>query len=238
VARPGGVQLAIIFGVWTLIGLASGFDAYLSGVYVGRIRSLWQYFYAPLMEQWTWAALTPAVFVRIQERRFDRLLTSVFDVAPEALDAAVPTLLLQPHVENAVVHGVALRVEPGRVEVRAARWDDKLVLQVIDNGAALAEGYHEGIGLSNTRARLRQLYGSEQSFELSNAPGGGVMVRIVLPFRIAPPDSEGESHDEDSDSYRGRRSGGHPKGSAPIRRSSNRALGRRLRTPRDPTHPI
>jgi hypothetical protein len=96
-----------------LIGLASGFDAYLSGVYVGRIRSLWQYFYAPLMEQWIWAALTPAVFVRIQERRFDRLLTSVFDVAPEALDAAVPTLLLQPHVENAVVHGVALRVETG-----------------------------------------------------------------------------------------------------------------------------
>lgn len=371
--RRFGFQLALIFGIWTSIGVVSGCRNYLVGTYTGAAGPFWQQFHGPLMEQWIWAALTPAVFffskrfplsrrrlapallahcgfflltsavhalaagylrvpmyvprgftgsplilrfleefysdiwmywplvciqalvdyykryrqqalqaaqlearltrsqlellraqikphflfntlnsisalmqddpraaedmladlsdlfrasllstcsqeaalhheiallrtyMRIQQRRFDQRLTSVFDIAPDALEAAVPTLLLQPLVENAVLHGIAPRVEPGRVEVRAVRRNDKLELQVKDNGAGLAEGYQEGIGLSNTRARLLQLYGGEQSLEISSTPGQGALVRIILPFRIAPPEPEGEPYSEDSDAYRGRR---------------------------------
>jgi two-component system LytT family sensor kinase len=374
--RRSGIQLALIFGVWTLIGVVSGFTRYVVGTYVGAARPFWQQFRAPLIEQWIWAALTPAVFffskrvplsrrrlaptllahcgfflltslvhaaaasylhvpifvprgfagspivlrfveefysdiwmywplvciqalvdyykrfrqqalqaaqlearlarlqlellraqikphflfntlnsisalmqdqphaaedmladlsemfrasmlstsrqeaalhheidllrsyMRIQQRRFDDRLTPVFDIAPDALEAAIPTLLLQPLVENAVLHGIAPRVEPGRVEIRAVRRNEKLELHVSDNGVGMAERCQEGIGLSNTRERLLHLYGGEQSMEISSKPGQGTLVRIVMPFRIAPPEPEGEPYHEDSDAYRGRRKAG------------------------------
>jgi two-component system LytT family sensor kinase len=126
-------------------------------------------------------------YLEIERVRFqDRLTTSV-EVEPAALDAPVPNLILQPIVENAIRHGVAQTRGPGRVEISAKREHGSLRIRVRDNGPGLAaitrpdEGLREGLGLSNTRARLEQLYGAAHRFELENAPGGGLIVTLEIP---------------------------------------------------------
>ncbi len=94
-----------------------------------------------------------------------------------------PYTVLQPLVENASEHGVARRGGDGRVEVWAQRHGPQLVLDVIDDGPGPAEGERrEGIGLSNTRERLEQLYGSAQSIDLESPPEGGFRVTITIPY--------------------------------------------------------
>jgi sensor histidine kinase YesM len=129
-------------------------------------------------------------YLEIERVRFqDRLTTSV-EVEPAALDSPVPNLILQPIVENALRHGVAQTRGPGRVEISAKRENGSLRIRVWDNGPGLAaitrpdDGLREGLGLSNTRARLEQLYGSAHSFELENAPGGGLLVTLVIPSAV------------------------------------------------------
>jgi len=99
---------------------------------------------------------------------------------------------LQPIVENAIRHGIAPRSSAGRVEIRAERRDGMIELQVIDDGPGLqqcneegAEEFKEGIGLANTRARLRRLYGDEHRIEIKDADGGGLAVKLSIPFRQA-----------------------------------------------------
>ena len=125
-------------------------------------------------------------YTEIEQTRFGERLKIEMNIAPETLDALVPNLVLQPLVENAIKHGIEPHARTGRVEVQAAREGDSLRLQVCDNGAGLRNGnVVEGIGVSNTRARLKQLYAAAQSFELSNAAEGGVMVKIRLPFHTS-----------------------------------------------------
>jgi signal transduction histidine kinase len=126
-------------------------------------------------------------YLEIERVRFqDRLTTSV-DVEPDALDAPVPNLILQPIVENALRHGVAQSSAPGRVEISAKRENGSLRISVRDNGPGLkaitkpTDGFKEGLGLSTTRTRLEQLYGASHRFELSNASGGGLLVTLVIP---------------------------------------------------------
>ena len=85
----------------------------------------------------------------------------------------MPSLILQPIVENAVRHGIEPQSRTGRIELRGAREDGRLVLTVSDNGGGMPAGgpAREGIGLANTRARLAELYGDQQHFELVNRPG-------------------------------------------------------------------
>jgi two-component system LytT family sensor kinase len=143
-------------------------------------------------------------YVRIQQRRFeDRLFWSV-EIPDEIKEALVPSLLLQPLVENSILHGIAPRSGPGRVSLVASGEGSSLHLNVIDDGVGLEEGSSEGVGLSNTRARLKQLYGSEHSLRVCDAPGQGVVVQIVLPLRFGDAGSRGEQH-EHSNGYRGRR---------------------------------
>jgi two-component system, LytTR family, sensor kinase len=130
-------------------------------------------------------------YVEIQRSRFrDRLSVSVV-VPPALLDGQVPTFILQPLVENAIRHGIEPRTAPGQVEVRASRDGEQLVLEVADNGPGLVDpppggsGNGRGIGLTNTRARLLQLYGDRQAITLANRPEGGVMVRLEIPWRVA-----------------------------------------------------
>jgi signal transduction histidine kinase len=125
-------------------------------------------------------------YLDIQQTRFgDRLRAHVM-VAPETLDAMVPVLVLQPLVENAIRHGISDRVAGGRVEVVARRDRDRLRLDVSDDGVGPPpNGVREGTGLTNTRARLAQLYGAAQGLELAGVSGGGTRVRVSLPFRIA-----------------------------------------------------
>ncbi|HEX7314452.1 MAG TPA: histidine kinase [Pyrinomonadaceae bacterium] len=126
-------------------------------------------------------------YLEIERVRFqDRLTTSV-EVEPAALDAPVPNLILQPIVENALRHGIAQTRGPGRVEISAKREHNALRIRVRDNGPGLAaitrpdDGLKEGLGLSNTRARLEQLYGAAHRFELENAPDGGLLVTLEIP---------------------------------------------------------
>ena len=108
-----------------------------------------------------------------------------FDVSDEARRAMVPSLLLQPLLENAIRHGIEPRARPGCIELQAHRQDGNLALLVSDDGAGLEENgrIKEGVGLSNTRARLRELYGTAHRFELLRGQAGGVRVELSIPFR-------------------------------------------------------
>jgi two-component system LytT family sensor kinase len=128
-------------------------------------------------------------YVEIQRARFPDRLHMGFTIQPEALDALVPSFLLQPLVENAIRHGIAQSSAPGSVEIIARRVNGLVELAVRDNGAGFSAKRHlvprEGVGLSNTRARLGHLYGAAHRFELRNVPTGGAEVLIVIPFRPA-----------------------------------------------------
>ncbi|WP_420128852.1 sensor histidine kinase [Longimicrobium sp.] len=137
-------------------------------------------------------------YLDIEQVRFADRMTVRFDLAPDTMAALVPSMVLQPLVENAVKHGIARRRAAGRIEVRARRLDDRLELAVRDDGpgfdVAPAAG-RTGVGLANTQARLEQLYG-RGGFEMyrGNGPGGGALVRIIIPFRLAPPSEEDGSN--------------------------------------------
>ncbi len=128
-------------------------------------------------------------YLEIEQARLGERLTVVMNIDPEALGARVPHLILQPLVENAIRYGIAPRIEPGRVEISASRGADDsfLHLEVWNDGPRLdREGgtrTRKGVGLTNIRARLEQLYEGEHRFELENHPEGGVVVRISLPLR-------------------------------------------------------
>jgi signal transduction histidine kinase len=126
-------------------------------------------------------------YLAIEQIRFGDRLDVKIDAPPEILDAQVPNLILQPLVENAIRHGIEPRAKRGRVELRAQRADGTLTLEVSDNGPGLPsrEPINEGVGLSNTRTRLRTLYGEAHSFELRQSPEGGLLVRLTIPFRTA-----------------------------------------------------
>jgi two-component system, LytTR family, sensor kinase len=133
-------------------------------------------------------------YVDIQRARFgDRLDVRVEVEEAGVGDALVPTLILQPLVENSIRHGLSARVTAGRIRVRAMRRADRLVLEVLDDGTGLAahEGIREGVGLGNTRARLLQLYGPSHTVELRNADGGGTLVRLTMPWQCDAPETAG-----------------------------------------------
>ena len=128
-------------------------------------------------------------YLEIQQARFGERLTVDREIDPVTLDARVPNLLLQPMVENAIQHGIAPHARPGRIVLRARRHDGRLDLEVEDNGGGLPAGESlvEGVGISNTRARLQQLYGADHRFLLDKAPGGGLLVKILIPWNEAAP---------------------------------------------------
>jgi two-component system LytT family sensor kinase len=126
-------------------------------------------------------------YAEIQEARYGDRLRVLFDVEAAVGDALVPRLILQPLVENAIRHGITRRITPGRVEVKAWGGEGRLHLIVRDDGVGLRSDrpMREGVGLSITRARLRQLYGAEQRFALAPAPEGGAVCTLSFPLRLA-----------------------------------------------------
>ncbi len=129
-------------------------------------------------------------YLDIERVRFHDRLRVEFDVDPLALSARVPNLILQPIVENAVKHGIARRLATGRITIRAKRAGETLQLQVCDDGPGLTgcgEGarWKEGVGLGNTRARLRHQYGDAHRLDLRDGPGGGLQVTLEFPYVAA-----------------------------------------------------
>ncbi len=125
-------------------------------------------------------------YLGIMRVRFRDRLDIEVNVDPDALDCAVPDLLLQPLVENALRHGIEPKRGRARLCVRAHRRDGRLELGVEDDGVGLpAGGASDGLGLAITRERLAELYGDAHEFSLGPAPGGGTAVSVVIPARLA-----------------------------------------------------
>jgi signal transduction histidine kinase len=123
-------------------------------------------------------------YVDIQKARFQEQLEVQVDVPAELLAARVPSLLLQPLVENAIKHGVARSDGKGLVAIRVHRQNDHLVLEVRDNGPGLPAKVTRNVGLTNTDERIRQLYG-EGGVTLLSAQPTGTIARVVIPLRQA-----------------------------------------------------
>jgi hypothetical protein len=126
-------------------------------------------------------------YVALQRLRFADRLVVEWRIEDEARSARVPALVLQPLVENAIEHGLA-STQGGRVRVSARRTGGALEIEVTDEGAGFADaaGGRRGVGLANTRERLALLYGGRGVLECGDRPGGGGLVRIVIPWRTAP----------------------------------------------------
>ncbi len=125
-------------------------------------------------------------YLDIEVVRFGPQLTVEKDIAPETLDIPVPSMLLQPVIENSIKHGLAPKVGGGRVLIRTSLDGPHLVIEIDDNGLGMSPerlqaAMAEGIGLSNVQERLRVIYASQASVHLSSAPGRGTRVRIDMP---------------------------------------------------------
>ena len=129
-------------------------------------------------------------YLELEQIRLGDRLAVEFDVAPDTLEACVPNLLLQPLLENAIKHAIAPFSRRGRICVCSRRDNETLRLRITDNGPGLTtstEGSgRTGIGLSNTRARLNELYGNSHRIELKNGEHEGLVIEIAIPFHVAP----------------------------------------------------
>lgn len=133
-------------------------------------------------------------YLEIQKIRFGDQLEVVIDVAPEVRYASVPSLFLQPLVENAIRHGISRRVSGGTVRVMARGVEDRLVVTIEDDGVGLPPAWsidHSGgLGLSVTRERMAGLYPGEHVFAVRRRTEGGTAVEIQLPLRVQGADND------------------------------------------------
>lgn len=125
------------------------------------------------------------LYLAIQKERLGDRLTVSESIDDDALDCVVPDLLLQPIVENAVVHGVAPLRRGGNVSIEIRCAGDRLLLSVIDDGAGMPDDVQEGIGLGATRERLRQMFEDNHHLSVADRQGGGTRVTVDLPMRTS-----------------------------------------------------
>ncbi len=126
-------------------------------------------------------------YLKLMALRFSDRLRVSWQVPPELLECLVPPLLLQPLLENAIRHGVARRISAGRILIAAESQDHTLTISVTDDGEGPPADWNRangGRGLSNTRARLEQLYGPPAGLTLGRAgEDGGAVATVTLPLR-------------------------------------------------------
>jgi two-component system LytT family sensor kinase len=124
-------------------------------------------------------------YLEIERTRFGERLTVSMEIEPAALDVDVPTLILQPLVENAIRHGITPRIGGGRLHIVARRTGTRLWLMVRDNGPGLSktklDAFAHGVGVSNTRSRLEHLYPGAHKFDFHQPSDGGLAVTIEIP---------------------------------------------------------
>jgi sensor histidine kinase YesM len=121
-------------------------------------------------------------YLEIQRLSVGDRLRIDWTIAPETLEASVPGMILQPLIENAIKHGVSVKPGTGHITIEAARENGFLRLRVSDNGPGFQQTITHGIGLTNTCARLEQLYGPDQRMEYGQSASGGASVTITIPF--------------------------------------------------------
>jgi two-component sensor histidine kinase len=128
------------------------------------------------------------LYLEIQQARFGKRLRIQKEIEPAALDAFVPALILQPLVENSVRHGIEPRETGGTIFIRARREESSLRFEIRDDGEGLKAGQlaalREGVGLSNTKARLQELYGEAHRFQITQNAEGGLTVTVAVPWRV------------------------------------------------------
>jgi signal transduction histidine kinase len=124
-------------------------------------------------------------YLDIEQIHFGNRLRVEYRIDAAAMDALVPTLILQPLVENAIRHGLEPMTRAGTLTIEAQADGDTLWLRVRDDGAGLPKTWkrREGVGLTNTRSRIDRLYGEEAALTVRENPGGGVLVDIYIPLR-------------------------------------------------------
>jgi two-component system LytT family sensor kinase len=126
-------------------------------------------------------------YLDIEVIRFGRDKLQIFkDIDEESLDTFVPSMLLQPMIENSIKHGLAPRLEGGQIHLRTRRVDGRLLIEIADNGMGisterLAEVYGGGIGISNVHERLRLLYGDQFKMDIRSQEGQGTQIHIEIP---------------------------------------------------------
>ena len=128
-------------------------------------------------------------YLDIEVIRFGSRLTVMKSIAPDTLDVIVPSLLLQPLVENCIKHGFARKVGPGTITITSRREGDLAVIEIEDDGLGISDervpqALSSGIGLSNVNERLRVLYGVAGRFALVGSPGKGAIARVEIPFAL------------------------------------------------------
>jgi two-component system, LytTR family, sensor kinase len=130
-------------------------------------------------------------YLEIEQTRFHDRLKVHMDVPPDLLGVYVPSLALQPLVENAIKHGISLDSAAGRLEIAAQLHDGRVWLCVRDDGPGPVPGsrLRFGVGLTNVQSRLKQLYGDESSLELTGAEGRGCEAIITIPLRSSHEDA-------------------------------------------------
>jgi two-component system LytT family sensor kinase len=138
-------------------------------------------------------------YLDIEAVRFGPKLTIEKAIDPDSLDVVVPSMLLQPLVENSIKHGLAPKLGPGQITIRSVRQQGHAIIDIIDNGVGVNSAYAErireahaerssggGIGLRNVNERLRVIYGANYQLQLDSVPGEGTCARIVIPELIVP----------------------------------------------------
>jgi len=130
-------------------------------------------------------------YLDIENMRFGPRLKIEKQIDPASLDVIVPSMLLQPIVENSIKHGIEPKLGEGRITIRSVTHEGHTVIDVIDNGVGVSNGdatrvKGSGIGLRNVNERLRVIYGSNYQLQLDSVPGGGTCARIVIPELVQP----------------------------------------------------
>jgi two-component system LytT family sensor kinase len=130
-------------------------------------------------------------YLDIEVVRFGPQLRVVKQIAPETLDVIVPSMLLQPLVENSIKHGLSRKVGGGRITIRTALHNSRTLIEVDDDGLGMSEerleqAFGDGIGLSNVNERLRTIYGAGCTLKLTSEPGRGTSVSVEIPELTIP----------------------------------------------------
>jgi two-component system LytT family sensor kinase len=130
-------------------------------------------------------------YLAIEEVRFGPQLRVDKHISPETLEIVVPSMILQPLVENSIKHGLSRKVGGGRITITTTANDGHTIIEVVDDGVGMTQerlghALGDGIGLNNVNERLQTIYGAAYSLKLTSVPGHGTCARVEIPELAVP----------------------------------------------------